>query len=138
MVRGEGLVEIGPVEAKPSKGFSPTPPLPTFTAARTIRKLHPLSLVGYRFEALHRLPEQPALRCWSRTSDAGTAFFRIRKQLPRVDVGPRIDLIHLRVPSSSPSVSLRFRDLYGQVSALACAQGAAQQFLNFLPLPQGQ
>src|SRR5260370_895148 len=46
---------------------------------------------------------------------------------------------HLRVPSSSPSVSFRFRDWYGQVIALPCAQGVApQQFLNFLPLRQGQ
>ena len=45
---------------------------------------------------------------------------------------------NLRVPSSSPSVSLRFRDLHGPVVALPCAQRAAQQFLNFLPLPQGQ
>ena len=37
-----------------------------------------------------------------------------------------------------PSVSLRFRDLHGQVIALPWAQGVAQQFLNFLPLPQGQ
>jgi hypothetical protein len=44
----------------------------------------------------------------------------------------------LRVPSSSPSVSLRFRDLHGQVIALPCAQEVAQQFLNFLPLLQGQ
>src|SRR5258708_10707426 len=43
----------------------------------------------------------------------------------------------LRVPSSSPSVSLRFRDLHSQGIALP-AQGVAQQFLNFLPLPQGQ
>src|SRR5664279_2274237 len=47
-------------------------------------------------------------------------------------------LHYLRVPSSSQSVSLRFRDLYGQLIALPCAQGVAQQFLNFLPLPQGQ
>src|ERR1035437_8924948 len=46
--------------------------------------------------------------------------------------------LHLRVPGSNPSVSLRFRDLYGPVIALPCAQGVAQQFLNFLPLPQGQ
>jgi hypothetical protein len=46
---------------------------------------------------------------------------------------------YLRVPSSSPSVSFRFRDWYGQVIALPCAQGVApQQFLNFLPLRQGQ
>src|ERR1017187_8795586 len=45
---------------------------------------------------------------------------------------------HLRVPSSSPSVSLRLGDLHGPVIALPCAQGVAQQFLNFLPLPQGQ
>src|ERR1019366_5642082 len=44
----------------------------------------------------------------------------------------------LRVPSSRPSVSLRFRDLHGPVIALPCGQGVAQQFLNFLPLPQGQ
>ena len=44
----------------------------------------------------------------------------------------------LRVPSSGQSVSLRFRDLHGPVVALLCAQGAAQHFLNFLPLPQGQ
>src|SRR5271165_4438364 len=44
----------------------------------------------------------------------------------------------LRVPSSGQSVSLRFRDLHGPAVALACAQGAAQHFLNFLPLPQGQ
>ena len=44
----------------------------------------------------------------------------------------------LRVPSSSPSVSLRLRDLHDPVSALPWAQGVAQQFLNFLPLPQGQ
>src|SRR5260370_30203998 len=43
----------------------------------------------------------------------------------------------LRVPSSSPSVSLRFRDLHSQGIALP-AQGVAQQVLNFLPLPQGQ
>src|ERR1035437_3162519 len=43
---------------------------------------------------------------------------------------------HLRVPGSNPSVSLRFRYLYGPVIALPCAQGVAQQFLNFLPLPQ--
>ena len=47
-------------------------------------------------------------------------------------------LENLRVPSSSPSVSLRFGDLHGPVIALPCAQGVAQQFLNFLPLPQGQ
>ena len=46
--------------------------------------------------------------------------------------------ISLRVPSSRPSVSLRFRDLHGPVIALPCGQGVAQQFLNFLPLPQGQ
>jgi hypothetical protein len=46
--------------------------------------------------------------------------------------------IHLRVPSSGQSVSLRFCDLHGPVVALPCAQGAAQHFLNFLPLPQGQ
>src|ERR1035437_190805 len=45
---------------------------------------------------------------------------------------------YLRVPGSNPSVSLRFRDLYGPVIALPCGQGVAQQFLNFLPLPQGQ
>src|ERR1035437_8058234 len=44
----------------------------------------------------------------------------------------------LRVPSSRPSVSVRFRDLHGPVIALPCGQGVAQQFLNFLPLPQGQ
>src|ERR1019366_10647322 len=44
----------------------------------------------------------------------------------------------LRVPSSSPSVSFIFRDLHGPVTALPYAQGVAQQFLNFLPLPQGQ
>src|ERR1019366_1523229 len=38
---------------------------------------------------------------------------------------------HLRVPSSGPSVSLRFRDVDGPVIALPCAQGVAQQFLNF-------
>ena|ERR1019366_8338921 len=47
-------------------------------------------------------------------------------------------VLHLRVPSSRPSVSLRFRDLHGPVIALPCGQGVAQQFLNFLPLPQGQ
>ena len=46
--------------------------------------------------------------------------------------------LSLRVPSSSPSVSLMFGDLQGQVSAPPCAQGVAQQFLNFLPLRQGQ
>jgi hypothetical protein len=49
-----------------------------------------------------------------------------------------IRVANLRVPSSSPSVSLIFRDLQGPVTALPCAQGVAQQFLNFLPLPQGQ
>ena len=44
----------------------------------------------------------------------------------------------LRVPSSSPSVSRRFGDLHGPGIALPCAQRVAQQFLNFLPLPQGQ
>jgi beta-lactamase regulating signal transducer with metallopeptidase domain len=48
------------------------------------------------------------------------------------------NLRNLRVPSSRPSVSLRFRDLHGPVIALPCGQGVAQQFLNFLPLPQGQ
>ena len=47
-------------------------------------------------------------------------------------------LLYLRVPSSSPSVSLRVRDLHSQVIALPWAQEVAQQFLNFLPLPQGQ
>jgi site-specific recombinase XerD len=46
--------------------------------------------------------------------------------------------LNLRVPSSGLSVSLRSRDLHGPVVALPCAQGAAQHFLNFLPLPQGQ
>ena len=46
--------------------------------------------------------------------------------------------INLRVPSSRRSVIRRFRDLHGPVIALPCAQGVAQQFLNFLPLPQGQ
>src|ERR1035437_10071875 len=44
----------------------------------------------------------------------------------------------LRVPSSGPSVSLRFRDVDGPVIALPCAQGVAQQFLNFLPLQIGR
>jgi type I restriction enzyme R subunit len=44
----------------------------------------------------------------------------------------------LRVPSSSPSVSRRFGDSHGPGIALPCAQRVAQQFLNFLPLPQGQ
>ena len=47
-------------------------------------------------------------------------------------------LYNLRVPSSSPSVSRRFGDLHGPGIALPCAQRVAQQFLNFLPLPQGQ
>src|ERR1039458_7433816 len=47
-------------------------------------------------------------------------------------------LTNLRVPSSSPSVSRRFGDLHGPGIALPCAQRVAQQFLNFLPLPQGQ
>jgi hypothetical protein len=37
-------------------------------------------------------------------------------------------------PVSQPG----FGDLHGQVIALPGTQGVAQQFLNFLPLPQGQ
>src|SRR5712691_9933899 len=56
--------------------------------------------------------------------------------------GGRVFLMHsysaLRVPSSGQSVCLRFRDMHGPVVALPSTQGAAQHFLNFLPLPQGQ
>src|ERR1035437_2856751 len=55
----------------------------------------------------------------------------------RTEVGAE-PFTYLRVPSSGPSVSLRFRDVDGPVIALPCAQGVAQQILNFLPLPQGQ
>src|SRR5664279_2194354 len=51
---------------------------------------------------------------------------------------PQAFFFNLRVPSSSPSVSRRFGDLHGPGIALPCAQRVAQQFLNFLPLPQGQ
>ena len=37
-----------------------------------------------------------------------------------------------------PSVSLGFRDLHDPVISLPWAQEVAQQFLKFLPLPQGQ
>ena len=50
----------------------------------------------------------------------------------------RANYKYLRVPSSNPSVSLRLRDLHGPVIVLPYDQGVAQQFLNFLPLPQGQ
>jgi hypothetical protein len=62
-------------------------------------------------------------------------MFRITTQGERLS---QVQLSNLRVPSSSRSVSLRFLDLHGQAIAFPCAQGVAQQFLNFLPLPQGQ
>jgi hypothetical protein len=37
-VEGEGEVGAGPVEAKPSKGFSPTPPLPTECLASAVNR----------------------------------------------------------------------------------------------------
>ena len=69
----------------------------------------------------------------------------VHQQLPRMQLCLRGDFnrkritdLYLRVPSSSPSVSRRFGDLHGPGIALPCAQRVAQQFLNFLPLPQGQ
>ena len=37
-VEGEGEVGAGPVEAKPSQGFSPTPPLPTECLASAVNR----------------------------------------------------------------------------------------------------
>ena len=68
-----------------------------------------------------------------------SAFVESPKDLPLARAKVKDAAVQcLRVPSSSPSVSRRFGDLHGPGIALPCAQRVAQQFLNFLPLPQGQ
>jgi hypothetical protein len=62
----------------------------------------------------------------------------IREMRSLPDAFQTANVFCLRVPSSSPSVSLMFGDLHGQVIAPPCAEGVAQQFLNFLPLRLGQ
>ena len=70
---------------------------------------------------------------------AGRTFDPSALRMVLVDIRDLLELVEdLRVPSSSPSVSRRFGDLHGPGIALPCAQRVAQQFLNFLPLPQGQ
>src|ERR1019366_2777587 len=91
-------------------------------------------LLGARRLTLgHSFPAQCRARAGSRVVLLG-----LRPSLHnlRRGAGLFVRLLHwyLRVPSSSPSVSLRFRDLRGPVIALPCAHGVAQQFLNFLPL----
>lgn len=92
---------------------------------------------------------QPEEMSWGKSKfgseiRAYSLYLNIELRLPQVNIVSKLNrlfdchLYNLRVPSSRPSVRHRFRDLDGQVSALPVTQGVAQQFLNFLPLPQGQ
>ena len=132
-VSGQFRVGAGGV---PHAGRSSPPPSqthpPNWTLDRLVVDRHPLLRVERRPGCC------PVVTLITRNRQSAVLATEMQVSDSMTPVAISFLFLYLRVPSSSPSVSRRFGDLHGPGIALPCAQRVAQQFLNFLPLPQGQ